>query len=489
MSRKEEKKVQQTLETMEERDAEENQEELLRHSKMGAMPVGKLVVSVSLPIVISMLVQALYNVVDTIFVARLGEEAIAAVGLAFPIQNLMIAVGVGTGVGISSRLGRRLGEQNVESANRTATNGIFLMVLSSVAFALFGIFGAGWYMSAFAGGHDPAADAMIAEMGTSYLSIVSICSLGCFISIAMERFLQATGRSVFSMVTQLTGAIVNIILDPIMIFGLFGFPAMGVAGAAIATVIGQFAAMFVGIWANHAKNHELNLSLRRFRPNAKTIKHIYQVGLPSIVMQAIGSVMTFGMNLILTGFSTTAVALFSIYFKLQSFIFMPVFGFGGGMSAIVAFNYGARKPKRIAQAIRYTGVICFCIMAVGTLLFWVIPDQLLMLFDATPDMLTVGRAMLRYISISFPAAAVTMTLSGSFQALGKGVYSMIMSLVRQLVFLLPAAWLLARWGGLTAIWFSFPLAEMVAIVMAVFFFIRMWRKLVKPLERDAPLPA
>lgn len=463
--------------------------ERTRENKLGTMPIGPLLTTISIPIVLSMLVQALYNIVDSVFVAQLSEDALTAVSLAFPVQNLMIAVGVGTSVGIGSLLGRRLGEKNFDSANRTASNGMFLSVCNWVLFAVLG----GFFSPLFyrmvlplpaLGAPDYAQILAIQQMGTDYLRIVTIVSFGLFISVTCERLLQSTGRSMLSMATQMSGAIVNIILDPIMIFGLLGFPAMGVAGAALATVVGQFVGMFVGLFANFAKNHDIKIQLRGFRPNGKTIKHIYQVGLPGIIMQSIGSVMVFGMNLILGAFSTTAVAVLGVYYKLQSFIFMPVFGFNNGMVSIVAYNFGARNRTRIEKTVRLSAIVCFCIMLAGTILFWAAPGFLLSLFNASPQMLEIGKPALRVISLCFPAAAISIIFSGVFQALGKGVYSLLMSIVRQLVFILPAAWLLAKLAGLDAVWFSFVLAEIVALVLAIFFYYKAWQNQIRPLVAE-----
>lgn len=455
-----------------------NSNEQTRENKMGIMPIGPLLVNMSLPIVISMLVQALYNVVDSIFVAQLGEEALAAVGLIFPVQNLMIAIAAGTGVGINSLLSRRLGEGNVDSANRAAKNGLFLGLLSWLATAVLALFLTKPFVAAFTGGDITGPMATMAE---DYMLIVCIGSFGLYMAITLERLLMSTGRSMLAMVSQLVGAVVNIILDPIMIFGWFGFPAMGVSGAALATVLGQLVSVGIGLWANLAKNHEIDLRLRGFRPNGKTIKHIYQVGLPSIIMQSIGSVMTFGMNKILVGFGTTPVSVFSIYFKLQSFIFMPVFGFNNGMIPIVAYNYGAKNRSRIEKTIKLSCFICFGIMVAGTLAFWAIPEALLALFDANEKMTKMGADALRIISISFPAAAFSIVLSGVFQAMGKGMYSLVMAVIRQLLFLLPSAWVLSRTLGIPAIWASFPIAEVSSFFLAMFFFLRLWRQRIRPL--------
>lgn len=451
-------------------------------NKLGTLPIGKLLVAVSLPIVISMLVQALYNVVDSIFVARLSEDALAAVSLAFPIQNLMIAVGVGTSVGVNSLVARRLGEKNFEAANRAATNGVFLAFLSWLAFVIVGIFFSDLYFASYAS--DPNVGPEIAKMGADYMRIVTIASFGMFLAIMYERLLQSTGRSIPSMVSQMTGAIVNIILDPIMIFGLLGFPKLGVAGAAIATVIGQVVGMAIAMWTNHYMNKDLKVSFRGFRPHAISIKHIYQVGLPSIIMQSIGSIMTFGMNWILKGFGSTAVAFFGAYFKLQSFAFMPVIGFNNGLVPIVGYNYGARKPDRIARAFRLTFIICLFIMIGCAILFFAIPGPLLSLFGAQESLMAMGVTAMRVISFHFPLSAFVIVCVGFFQAVGSGVESLIISVVRQLVFLLPAAFILSRLGGLDAVWWCFLIAEGAALIMAIFMFRSGWRKKIGPIKRE-----
>ncbi len=451
-------------------------------NKLGVMPVGRLLANMSLPIVISMLVQALYNVVDSIFVARLSMEAITAVSLCFPAQNLMIAVAVGTGVGVNSLLARRLGARQYAEANKTALNGILLAVLSWAAFALAGLLFSGAFFASYA--KQPNISADVLEMGESYMCIVTVFSMGVFGEIMFERLLQATGRSFLSMVSQMTGAVLNIILDPILIFGLLGAPKLGVAGAAIATVIGQLCSMMAAIAFNFIYNKEIHLNLHKFRPCWNTIKNIYKVGLPGILMQSIGSVMVFLLNTILGTFGEIAVSVFGIYFKLQSFIFMPVFGFNSGMIPIIAFNYGAKKPDRIEKTIKMALVINTCIMAAGMLLFWVAPEFLLRLFDASDDMLEIGTTALRVISLSYVFAAVTITFVGVFQAFGKGVYALIMSIVRQLVFLLPIAWVFSQIAGLDAVWHAFYIAEFVAVVLSVVFYMRVRKSILKPLYAE-----
>ncbi len=462
--------------------AENTIREATPENKLGTMPIGPLIANVSLPIVLSMLVQALYNIVDSIFVAQIGEEALTAVSLVFPIQNLMIAVAAGTAVGVNSLLSRRLGEKDFAAANSVAMNGIFLAVLSWAAFAVLGLLTSSLFFGSYSG-HTESGQA-IAEMGTVYMQYVTVGSLGVFMGITFERLLQSTGRSVLSMYSQMTGAVINIILDPILIFGWFGLPAMGVAGAALATIIGQVLGMLLSLFLNITRNKDLHLQFRGFRPNKRHIKQIYAVGLPSILMQSIGSVMVFGINQILIRFGTTAVSVFGIYFKLQSFVYMPVFGFNNGTVPIVAYNYGAARPDRIQKAVRLGLLIAFSIMVVGTVIFWAIPGPLLLMFDAKENMLQIGVHALRVISLAFPMAAISIVLTGVFQALGKAMYSFLMSVVRQLVFLLPLAWLLANWWGLDALWFAFPIAEVIALLMSLFFYRRVRKSTILPLYAE-----
>lgn len=435
-----------------------------KENRMGTMPVGKLLITMSLPIMISMLIQALYNVVDSIFVAQIGENALTAVSLAFPVQNLIIAVGIGTGIGINSLLSRRLGERRFDDANAAAENGILLSLCNWLAFAILG----GLFSEAFFRAFTDNPE--IISMGTDYLTVCTVFSFGCFMQFACERILQATGVTIYNMITQATGAIINIILDPIMIFGLFGFPKMGVKGAAVATVIGQIVAMLMGLWFNAKKNKEVHMDFRHFRPNARIIGEIYKVGIPSIVMQSIGTVMTIGMNKILIAFSETAVAVFGVYFKLQSFIFMPIFGLTNGLVPIVAYNYGARKRSRITGSIRHALVYSLTIMVLGTLLFQAFPASFLRLFKASEALLAIGVPALRIISISFLGAGVGIVFSSVFQAMGNGMLSLTMSVARQLAVLLPVAWLMARFVGLDAVWAAFPISEYVSATMALFMY-------------------
>lgn len=444
-----------------------------KENKMGTMPVPKLLLTMSFPIMISMLVQALYNVVDSIFVAQLGENALTAVSLSFPIQNLMIAIGVGTGVGINSILSRRLGEKRYDEANLVALNGLFLGVLSWILFAIFGLTLTRTFFNAFTDNTE------ILNMGTDYLFICTVFSFGVFLQISAERIVQATGNTIYNMFIQGLGAIINIILDPILIFGLFGAPKLGVAGAAIATVIGQVFAMSLGLYLAFNKIHDVKLSLKGFKPNLRIIKEIYAIGLPSIIMQSIASVMTFGLNKILVLFSATAVSVFGIYFKLQSFIFMPVFGITSALIPIAAFNYGARKKQRILDATKLAAFAAVAIMIFGLILFQVIPDKLLLMFNASPDMLQIGIPALRSISLSFAFAGIAIVLGSLFQALGHGVFSMIISFVRQLVVLLPLAYILARVIGLNYVWLSFPIAELFSISLSLLMFRSIYNNQIK----------
>lgn len=449
--------------------------QLPKENKMGVMPIGRLLITMSLPVMISMLVQALYNVVDSIFVAQISESALTAVSLTFPVQNLMIAIGGGTAVGINALLSRSLGEKNYREVDNAANNGVFLALMSGIVFLILGVlFSRSFFQS-------QTGDAEIVEYGVSYLSICSIGSFALFGQITFERLLQSTGRSIYSMVSQITGAVLNIILDPIMIFGLLGFPAMGVAGAALATVIGQFCGMALALYLNIRKNSELHMSVRGFRPRWATIRKIYSVGLPSIIMVSIGSVMIYGMNGILMRFTSTAAAVLGVYFKLQSFVFMPVFGLNNGLVPIVAYNYGARKKRRMIDAIRLSMIYAMSIMLLGFLVFQIYPDRLLLLFNASPDMLTIGIHALRRISISYLLAGFCIISGTVFQALGHGFLSLFCSLARQLLALLPVAYLLSLMGNLDLVWFSFPIAEAVSVVLSVVFLRYVYRTSIAPL--------
>ena len=446
-----------------------------KENKMGTMPVNKLLVTMSLPMVISMIVQALYNIVDSIFVSRLSEDALTAVSMAFPMQNLMISVAVGTGVGINAMLSRALGEKKFEAANKTAENGIFIEVLGYVLFLLIGIFVTKPFFLAQAGAGD------IANMGIEYTRICLLLSFGIFFQFGFERILQSTGRTIFTMITQSTGAIINIILDPILIFGLFGMPKMGVAGAAIATVTGQICAAILAITFNLTKNPDVHISFKGFKPQIIFVKNILSVGIPSIIMSSVGSAMTFGMNKILITFSSTAVAVFGVYFKLNSFVFMPVFGLNNGMVPIVSYNYGAQNKKRLTKTIKLAIMYAVCIMFIGIMLFQFIPDVLLKLFDASDHMLEIGIPALRVISLSFAFAGICIVISSSLQALGHGFLSMMISITRQLIILLPSAYILAKFGGIHAVWWSFNIAEIASLTLSLLFFKHMYNKIIKHL--------
>lgn len=447
---------------------------------MGVMPIPKLLIQMSLPMMISMLVQALYNIVDSIFVSRINEDALTAVSLVFPVQNLMIAIASGTAVGVNALLSRNLGEKDFDSANKAAKNGIFLSIISGIIFAIGGLSLMNVFFASQTKGMVGNAEQII-TYGKQYMSIICACSIFVYAQIIFERLLQSTGLTVYTMISQGSGAIINIILDPILIFGLFGMPKLGVAGAALATVIGQFAGACIGLAFNIMRNKEIHINMRRFRPDPATIKNIYIVGIPSIIMQAIGSVMTFGMNKILVQFTSTAATVFGVYFKLNSFIFMPVFGLNNGLVPIVAYNYGARSKKRIMSVFKLAVCIAVCFMLVGMFLFWAIPGQLLGIFEASPQMLEIGIPALRIISLSFGFAGYCIVCGSMFQALGNGVYSLINSFCRQLLVLLPVAWVMAHFFGLSAVWWSYPIAEIVSLLMSTYLLVRIYRLKIKDL--------
>lgn len=446
-------------------------------NKMGVMPVPKLLVTMSLPMIISMLVQALYNVVDSVFVAQINEEALTAVSLAFPVQNLMIAIAAGTGVGINALLSRNLGEKNFNGANAAAKNGIFLGIISYLIMAVVGLAGSHLFFTV------QTDDPLIVRYGTQYMLIITIVSVGIFMQITFERLLQSTGKTIYNMITQGTGAIINIVLDPILIFGMFGLPRMEVAGAALATVIGQVVAVCMSLYFNCKKNTDLDLNMRGFRPDKTIIATIYKVGIPSIIMQSISSVMVFGMNKILLLFSSTAAAVFGVYFKLQSFIFMPIFGLNNGMIPIVAYNYGARDKKRIMSTVNLSVMIAVGIMLVGLAIFQIFPAQLLGFFGASENMLEIGIPALRIISLSFIFAGYCIIVISVFQALGNGVYSLLVSVARQLFVILPVAYFFAKVFGLSRIWWALPIAEIVAVVVTSLLFKRIIRLKIRPLDK------
>lgn len=440
---------------------------MAEENKMGTMPVNKLLISMSLPMIISMLVQAMYNVVDSVFVAQISENALTAVSLAFPLQNLMIAFAGGTAVGVNALLSRSLGEKNQDHVNHTATNSVFIFLMTALIFMVGGLTLSHFFFTV------QTSNAEIVTAGTQYSMIVVGCSIGLFSQFLFERLLQATGRTIHTMITQGLGAIINIILDPIFIFGLFGMPKMGVAGAAIATVTGQIIACLLAIILNLKYNHDIQFQWKSFKPNIQIIKQIYSVGIPSIIMQSIGSVMTFGMNTILIGFSTTATAVFGVYFKLQSFVFMPVFGLNNGMIPIIAYNLGARQSKRMFDTIKLAMIYATGMMLIGVILFESIPQILLGFFNASKAMIQIGTPALRIIAIHFLFAGYSIVCSALFQAVGKGTYSLLTSLIRQLFVLLPCAYLLSLTGNIHLIWLCFPLAEIVSATTSTILFKKM----------------
>lgn len=445
-----------------------------KENKMGVMPVKKLIISMSLPMMISMLVQALYNVVDSIFVSQVCEDALTAVSLAFPAQNLMIGVATGTGVGINALLSRNLGAKDYEKVNKIAENGIFLAVMSSIVFFLFGVFGSSIFFKTQVDSSSP-----IYSYGVDYLSVVCGCSIGLYGQVTMERLLQATGRTTLSMATQLVGALTNIILDPLFIFGIGPFPRLEARGAAVATVIGQTLAFITGIILNKKFNKEIKFGIKGFRPQGRIIAGIYKIGVPSIAMVAIGSFMTFCFNNILLSFSSTAAAVFGVYFKLQSFVFMPVFGLNNGVIPIISFNYGAKNKERIVASLRFSCIIAVSIMAFGTLMMWLMPETMLRLFDASEDMMGIGVPALRIISTSFILAGVCINFGAVFQALGKSYFSMLVSFARQIIVLLPVAYFLSKTGVLNYVWLAFPVAELMSVIVTLGCFAYVYKTIIR----------
>ena len=453
-------------------------EETPRENRMGTEHIPSLLMKMALPMMLSMLVQALYNVVDSIFVAKISEDALTALSVAFPLQNLMIAFATGLGVGINSLLSRALGEKDRQKADAAAGNGLFLELCAALLFVFIGfVLGPSFVRS-------QTSSAIVADHGITYVRICIGMGAFCFIAIFYERMLQATGKTHLAMIGQLVGALINIIFDPILIFGLLGFPKLGVAGAAIATVFGQFCGAMVALAIHQKKNREIRITLSGLRPRSFTVRTILSVGIPSIIMGSIGSVMTYCVNRILDGFSSTAVAVFGVYFKLQSFFFMPVFGLNNAMVPLIAYNYGARRPARMKQTVRWAIIYACSIMAVGLLLMQLMPDVFLRLFDASDDMLRIGVPALRTISLAFVGAGYAIVLSSTFQALGKGLYSMFVSIARQLVVLVPAAWLLSRTGQLSAVWWAFPIAELMSALVSTLFFFHLKKTLLLPLEQQ-----
>ena len=445
-------------------------------NKMGVMPVNKLLVSMSLPMMISMLVQALYNIVDSYFVAKISENALSAVSLAFPIQTLMIAILGGSSVGLGTVLSHSLGEKKFKKVTEVANHGIFITIIIYLIFVLIGIFAIKPFFAS------QTKDTEILNFGMDYLQLICIGSVGLCGQFLFERLLQSTGKTFYTMITQATGAIINIILDPIFIFGLWGFPKLGVMGAAVATIIGQICAFLFAFYLNHKKNSEVKINLKGFSPSPYLIGQIYKIGFPSIIMQSIGSIMVYGMNQILMSFTSTATAVFGVYFKLQSFIFMPIFGLNNGMLPIMAYNYGARKKSRLISAIKLGMVYAISLMAIGFIAFQVWPRQLLNIFDASEQMLSIGIPALRIISLHFLLAGFNIIALSTCQALGKAVYSMITSICRQLVVLLPAAYILSRFGNVNYVWWAFPIAEIVALIITAGFLIKTYKENIKPIQ-------
>ena len=438
-------------------------------NKMGTMPINKLIINMSLPLITSMFVQAFYNIVDSLFVARINEDALTAVSMSFPAQNLMISAGVGVGVGITALIARYLGAHDEKGITRVVHNGIFLGILNSILFALFGIFLAKFYFEF------QKASGIIETYGIQYLSICSIFAFSIIMEITFERMLIASGKTIYTMITQSTGAIINIIFDPIFIFGLFGFPKMGIVGAAVATIFGQTVAMFMALYFNVVKNHEVRISIKKFAVDFKTIVNIYEIGFPSIVMQSAASFMIFQLNNLLASFSTTATAVLGVYFKLQSFVILPVFGLNNSVISIVSYNYGAGKIKRLLETVKVANIYAFCIMLAGFVLCQILPSQILKIFDASDNMLAIGVPALRIISFSFLIAPFSIVSSGTFQALGKGTFSLIISLIRQLIVILPLSYLLSRVMGMKGVWVAFPIAEIVAGILTIIYLRKLYK--------------
>ena len=438
-------------------------------NKMGTMPINKLIINMSLPLITSMFVQAFYNIVDSLFVARINEDALTAVSMSFPAQNLMISAGVGVGVGITALIARYLGAHDEKGITRVVHNGIFLGILNSILFALFGIFLAKFYFEF------QKASGIIETYGIQYLSICSIFAFSIIMEITFERMLIASGKTIYTMITQSTGAIINIIFDPIFIFGLFGFPKMGIVGAAVATIFGQTVAMFMALYFNVTKNHEVRISIKNFAVDFKTIVNIYEIGFPSIVMQSAASFMIFQLNNLLASFSTTATAVLGVYFKLQSFVILPVFGLNNSVISIVSYNYGAGKIKRLLKTVKVANIYAFSIMLAGFVLCQILPVQILKIFDASDNMLAIGVPALRIISFSFLIAPFSIVSSGTFQALGKGTFSLIISLIRQLIVILPLSYLLSRVMGMKGVWIAFPIAEIVAGILTTIYLRKLYK--------------
>lgn len=453
-------------------DLKNKNENMPEENKMGTEPIKKLLITMSLPLVVSNLVQALYNIVDSIFVSRISEDALTAVTLCFPFQMLMISFGIGTAVGMGALLSRYLGAGLLNKVDKVAHNGIILGLFNYVIFFCVGLFLAEPLIRM------QISDETVIEYGAIYLRIVCMLSIGFMMQITVERLLQATGKTFYILFTQGIGAIINIIFDPILIFGLFGAPKMGIAGAAIATVFGQIFAFVMGMYFNITKNYEVTLHIKHLKPDFGIIKEIYKIAIPSIIMQSIGSVMSLAMNMVLATFSKTAVAVFGVYFKLQSFIFMPVFGLNNGVVPIAAYNYGAKNRDRLESVMKISVRYAIAIMLLGTICFWLFPNTLLALFDASTHMMELGRPCLRIISICFPFAAYAIMRGAIFQALGKSVYSMNISIMRQLVVLIPASVLLGMTGNVNNVWWAYPIAEVVGCTTSALYTRRIRRKII-----------
>ena len=442
-------------------------------NKLGTMKCAPLVLNMSLPIIFSMVAEALYNIVDSIFVSRISEKALSALSLANPLQMIMYAVSIGTMVGVNACVSRSLGEQNVKRANNFATHGIIISLIAYILFMLFGIYGSEFFLRL------QTNDEEIIRYGIEYVSICLIFSFGVFFQIAYEKLLQATGKTMYSMCTQLIGAIINVIFDPILIFGLFGFPRLEIRGAAIATVFGQITAAAVGYLFNRLKNKEIKISIKTFKVNIEIIKEIFEIGIPSIIMQSVSSFMIFFFNIILTGFSATAIAVYGVYGRVQSFVFMACFGLNSGVIPIISYNYGAKNRQRIVESLKYAVIFAIIIMSVGTIVFEFIPDRVLHLFDASENMLAIGVPAFRIIGVSFILAGVNIIVSGVFTALNKANLSLIISIVRQIVFLLPLAYIFSKIGGLNLIWFSYPVSETIALIMTLVYYKNLYNDTIK----------
>lgn len=459
-----------------EKELNEGTKEVRQENKMGVLPVNRLLITMSLPMMASMLVQALYNIVDSIFVSRINENALTAVSLAFPLQILLIAIAGGTGVGVNAILSKALGEKDFERANKTAVNGVFLYLLSYILFLIIGLTLVRPYYAS------QTTDPEILEFGVQYMTICCAMSFGIFAQFIFERLLTSTGRTLLTMITQTSGAIINIILDPILIFGLLGAPKLGVSGAALATVIGQIVAGTLSCILNLKKNPDIEIKFKGFKPDKDIISEIYRIGVPSIIMQAIGSIMNYIMNKILIGFTSTAVAVFGVYYKMQSFIFMPVFGLNNGLIPIIAYNYGARRRDRMMKTWKLSWLYATIIMVIGTLGYELIPGYMLKLFDASDTMMNIGITAFRIIGVHFPVAAFCIVTGSMFQALGKSMYSMIVSIMRQIVVLVPAAWLLSLIGNVNYVWWAFPIAELMSAATTLVLFSRVYKKVISRIE-------